>query len=86
MDFKSVLSDYTENEFLEIIKTLFDASYSSEEELDSIVHHVVAVSEHPMGTDVLFYPDEKYEDSPQGVLNAIKEWRIQNGRPGFKVG
>ncbi|MNF61960.1 Colicin-E9 immunity protein [compost metagenome] len=75
---------YTESEFLEIINRLFLGEYSSEEELDSLVHKIVDASEHPNGTDILFYPEQGVENSPVGVLNSIKEWRNANGKPGFK--
>ena len=75
---------YTESEFLEIINRLFLGEYYSEEELDSLVHKIVDASEHPNGTDILFYPEQGVENSPVGVLNSIKEWRNANGKPGFK--
>jgi hypothetical protein len=74
-------SDYTENEFLKLIKSLFDGGFNSEEERDSIVHEIINAAEHPDGTDILFYPKD---DSPEGILNCIKEWRAKNGKPGFK--
>lgn len=78
------LSEYTEREFLKLIKTLFDGGFSSEQELDALVHEIVNAAEHPDGTDILFYPSKDSEDSPEGILNAIKKWRAENGKPGFK--
>ncbi|KAB0486399.1 Colicin immunity protein / pyocin immunity protein [Pseudomonas reinekei] len=75
---------YTESEFLETIKRLFDGNYASEEELDTIVRNIVLASEHPDGTDILFYPKAGVENSPIGILNSIKEWRKTNGKPDFK--
>ncbi|MBS0057255.1 bacteriocin immunity protein [Yersinia sp. Marseille-Q3913] len=77
-------TEYTENEFLELIKTLFDGGFSSEEELDALVFAIVDAAEHPDGTDILFYPSNDSEDSPEGILNVIKKWRAENGKPGFK--
>ncbi|CNL51574.1 bacteriocin immunity protein [Yersinia alsatica] len=78
------LSEYTESEFLELIKSLFDGNFKSEEELDAVVHELVDAVDHPDGTDILFYPSDDREDSPEGVLNFIKKWRAENGKPGFK--
>lgn len=75
---------YTESEFLETIKRLFDGNYASEEELDTIVSNIVLASEHPDGTDILFYPTAGVENSPTGILNSIKAWRKTNDKPGFK--
>ncbi|WP_145553014.1 bacteriocin immunity protein [Yersinia bercovieri] len=77
-------TEYTENEFLELIKTLFDGGFRSEEARDVEVNAIVDAAEHPDGTDILFYPSNDSEDSPEGVLNAIKKWRAENGKPGFK--
>lgn len=32
----------------------------------------------------LFYPSKTREDTPEGVVKEIKEWRAANGKPGFK--
>ncbi|VVO07271.1 bacteriocin immunity protein [Pseudomonas fluorescens] len=77
-------NQYTESEFLELINRLFLADYSSEEELDALVHQIVDTSEHPNGTDILFYPEQGVDNSPAGILASIKEWREANGKPGFK--
>ncbi|CNI24933.1 bacteriocin immunity protein [Yersinia mollaretii] len=78
-------SEYTESEFLELIKTLFDGGFKSEEERDVVVNAIVDAAEHPDGTDILFYPSKESEDSPEGILNVIKKWRAENGKPGFKA-
>ncbi|RMS18304.1 Colicin/pyocin immunity protein [Pseudomonas savastanoi] len=43
------------------------------------------MTEHPAQTDVIFYPEEGQEDTPEGILKTIKEWRAKNGKPGFKT-
>ncbi|GLR08027.1 bacteriocin immunity protein [Mixta theicola] len=75
-------SDYTEKEFLELIISVYRGGFKSEGERDAIVYEIVNASEHPDRTDILFYPSG--EDSPEGVLKTIKEWRAKNGKPGFK--
>ncbi|WP_145511904.1 bacteriocin immunity protein, partial [Yersinia kristensenii] len=51
MELKKELTDYTENEFLELINLLFIGEFSSEEEHDELVNHIVKITEHPNGTD-----------------------------------
>ncbi|SMQ26567.1 Colicin immunity protein / pyocin immunity protein [Pseudomonas helmanticensis] len=85
MKLKNALTDYTEAEYLEIIQRLFKGKLPSEEQHDELVDHIVKTSEHPNGTGVLYYPEEGIEDSPEGVLGAIKAWRAANGKPGFKT-
>lgn len=84
MKFKSRFEEYTESEFIALINRLVEGDYSSEREHDAIVDNIVKISEHPSGSDILYYPAEGVEDSPAGVLKAIKEWRGANGKPGFK--
>ncbi|PJG62014.1 bacteriocin immunity protein [Yersinia kristensenii] len=84
MEIKKELTDYTKNEFLELINLLFIGEFSSEEEHDELVNHIVKITEHPNGTDILYYPEAGVEDSPEGVIKFIKKWRAENGKPGFK--
>lgn len=84
MKFKDKFEDYTESEYIALIDRLVQGNYSSEKEHDDIVDNIVSTSEHPNGTGILYYPEEGVEDSPAGVLKAIKDWRAANGKPGFK--
>jgi hypothetical protein len=84
MNLKDKFEEYTESEYVRLIDRLFQGGFSSEEEHDAIVDNIVCTSEHPNGTGVLYYPEEGVEDSPAGVLKAIKDWRAANGKPGFK--
>lgn len=38
------------------------------------------------GSDLIYYPRDDREDSPEGIVKEIKEWRAANGKPGFKQG
>lgn len=84
MKLKDKFEEHTESEYISLINRLFQGNYTSEEEHDDIVDNIVNTSEHPNGTDILYYPEEGVEDSPAGVLKAIKAWRVANGKPGFK--
>lgn len=89
MNFKETLADYTEAEFLALMYELFtDRPDLDGRELErltiKIVTHFEKITEHPDGSDVIYYPPEGADDSPQGVVNRVKEWRAANGKPGFK--
>lgn len=84
MRFKSKFEEHTESEFISLMNRLIEGDYSSEREHDAIVDNIVSISEHPSGSDILYYPADGVEDSPAGVLKAIKDWRAANGKPGFK--
>jgi len=84
MSFKTI-SDYTEKEFLEFVKGIYNDTYASEEEHIDAVMEFERLSEHPSGSDLLYYPEAGYQ-GPDAIVKVIKEWRAKNGKPGFKPG
>ncbi|AWM92034.1 bacteriocin immunity protein [Pseudomonas sp. 31-12] len=85
----SRIEDYTESEFLEFLRELFDGGEDlTADEFDQYmierIKHFETITEHPDRSDVIFYPKEGQEDSPEGILKAVKEWRALNNKPGFK--
>ena len=89
MIFKEELEDYTEAEFLEFLRGLYEERDDlSAEAFDNFiakgVQHFEWVTEHPDRSDVIFYPREGQEDSPEGILKEVKAWRATNNKPGFK--
>jgi hypothetical protein len=80
---RDTLQEYTEKEFLTLITEICD-DIGSEEYQDIILENFRVVSEHPSGSDLIYYPESGAEQSPEKILEAIKEWRSKNGKPGFK--
>ncbi len=83
MKLKNSISEYAEGEFLEFLNKIWSVDVS-ESERDALIRHFVMITEHPQGNGVLFYPPEGVENSPEGVLDFIKKWRSENGKPSFK--
>ncbi|EKH4494444.1 bacteriocin immunity protein [Escherichia coli] len=86
MELKHSISDYTEAEFLQLVTTICNADTSSEEELVKLVTHFEEMTEHPSGSDLIYYPKEGDDDSPSGIVSTVKQWRAANGKSGFKQG
>lgn len=89
MDLKPKIEDYTEAEFLTFVTLFFQNDLPLEGEAygvwkDQLLDHFVAIAEHPGRSDVIYYPADDEEDSPEGVVHRIKEWRAANNKPGFK--
>jgi hypothetical protein len=89
MIIKERLEDYTEKEFLEQLDMLFNpppymGPDQYEQHVDNFVHHFRRLTEHPEASDLIFYPAKGISDSPEGILQSVKEWRAENGKPGFK--
>ncbi|MHA6235709.1 bacteriocin immunity protein [Pseudomonas fluorescens group sp. PF-69] len=89
ISFKAKLEDYTEAEFLAFLGEFFHQASNLkgralEEYRDRLLSHFESVTEHPGRSDVIFYPREGQEDSPEGILKEVKAWRAANNKPGFK--
>jgi len=82
-DQKSI-SDYTESEFLELVRKICLADTETEEEGNKLVREFRRLAEHPAGSDLIFYPEDGQDDSPEGVVQQVKMWRKANGKPGFR--
>lgn len=80
----SELEEFTESEFLAFVKRVYTADFATEAENDEAINKFIKISEHPSQTDLLFYPAPTRPDSPEGIVQEIKEWRAANGRPLFK--
>lgn len=85
MELKTSISDYTETEFKKIIEAIINCE-GDEKTQDDNVEHFIRVTEHPGGSDLIYYPEGDNDGSTQAVLKEIKEWRAKNGKPGFKKG
>lgn len=84
MNNKKSISDYTEQEFLVLVSRIYNAEEESEEEDVNNLLEFERLCEHPDGSDLIYYPREGREDSPEGVVKEVREWRQANGKPGFK--
>lgn len=78
------LKDYTEEEFLLFVKKIYGSSYLTEEKQVEAVFEFERLTEHPDGSDLIYYPRDGREDSPEGIVKEVKEWRALNGKSGFK--
>lgn len=76
--------DYTESEFLDFVKKISNADFSTENQHDEAIWEFARVTEYPEGWNVIYHPKSGADNSPEGVVKTIKEWRAANGKPGFK--
>ena len=83
MDKKNI-TEYTEAEFLVLVKKICDADYDTENKHTEAVLLFKKLTEHPDGSDLIYYPKPGHDDSPEGIVKTVKEWRAANGKPGFK--
>ncbi|MEC4169496.1 bacteriocin immunity protein [Pseudomonas sp. MS-1(2024)] len=85
MSLKSSFSEYTEAEFLEFMETVFQENVAeADERLDMLLEHFEKITEHPEGTDLIYYAASDLDSTPEAITKKVKEWRAANGKPGFK--
>ncbi len=82
---KNSITNYTKDEFLDFIKDIHRKNRESvsDEVLFKMIDHFEEISEHPDGSDLIYY-SEGYDATPEGVVDAVKKWRIEQGLPCFK--
>lgn len=71
---------------LTFVRYVFDAENTTEEEDVELIFEFERLSEHPSGSDLIYYPNKNRPDPPEGIVQEVKEWRAQQGKTGFKVG
>ncbi|CAI9000031.1 Colicin-E7 immunity protein [Pseudomonas sp. IT-P44] len=81
---KNKIGEYTESEFVALLQSIISHD-GTEREIDTLVFHFEKISEHPLGSDLIFYPEDGADDSAEGITRTLKEWRATQGLPGFKV-
>ncbi|EFQ5903939.1 bacteriocin immunity protein [Salmonella enterica] len=87
MELKNSISDYTEAEFIELMKEIDKENIAeTDDKLDLLLNHFEQVTEHPDGTDLIYYAASDAESTPEAITKKIKEWRSANGKSGFKQG
>ncbi|MFJ7798590.1 bacteriocin immunity protein [Pseudomonas sp. NPDC096950] len=78
-------SEYTEAAFIQLMQKIQAANQSAPDEtLDPLLRQFCKITEHPDGTDLIYYPEEGADHSNEGITQTVKKWRIAQGLPGFK--
>ena len=82
---KKSISEYTEAEFVNLMQEILTANKSAPDEvLDPMLDEFERLTEHPAGSDLIYYPEDGADNSAEDITQTIKEWRAENGLPGFK--
>ncbi|PXX73740.1 Colicin immunity protein / pyocin immunity protein [Pseudomonas sp. LAMO17WK12:I10] len=80
---KNSLSQYSESEFLALIKENCSAS-GTEDYQDKLLENFIEVTGNPAASDWIYYSEDGEDDSPNGILQTVKVWRAAQGLRGFK--
>ncbi|PWB31733.1 bacteriocin immunity protein [Pseudomonas sp. SDI] len=85
-DRTNTFSNFTEAEFVCFVTEIFTANRSgvSDKVLGAMLDRFCALTEHPDGTDLIYWPASEELCTPEGITQTVKAWRRSNGLPGFK--
>jgi hypothetical protein len=82
---KKNITDFTEDEFIAFMhKLLAENKAATDDVLDILLEEFCEITGHPDGTDLIYYPEDGSNGSAEDVTRVVKEWRADQGLPGFK--
>ncbi|CAH1578474.1 Colicin-E7 immunity protein [Vibrio jasicida] len=80
---KDTLSAYTEADFIHFLDEIIE-SKGSDDDQDKLLEHFISITDHPAGSDLIYYPENSGEETPKGIVKIVKDWRARQGLPCFK--
>ncbi|MCG7367884.1 bacteriocin immunity protein [Pantoea sp. ACRSH] len=81
MKLKPKFEDYTEAEFTQLVSEICSAE-GGEAYQDELLENFIAVTEHPEGSDLIYYSDDD-DVTPEKVIATVRAWRKGEGLPDF---
>lgn len=83
------ISDFTEAKFSEFVNAIYHANpevFPNERVHTQAILEFERLAEHPLGSSLIFHPTRNgLKDGPEEVVRVIKQWRAEQGLPGFKA-
>ncbi|CAK9892123.1 MULTISPECIES: S-type pyocin domain-containing protein [Pseudomonas] len=86
MDLKSSLQDYTESEFLNLVKKIWAVDVSKEDH-DRLIEHFDTIVDHTGGADLILYTEDVITGNvtlPQSFIGFLRRLHRQQGTAAFK--
>lgn len=77
------IEEMTREEFLDLLKGIFDVKKNRDIH-DELIDQFEELSQHPDGSDLIFYPENPEDSTPERIVEIVEEWRARKGLPGFK--
>jgi len=79
MNLKPRFEDYTEAEFTQLVSEICSAE-GDETYQDELLDNFVEVTEHPEGSDLIYYNDDD-DLTPEKIVKSVRDWRKKQGLP-----
>ncbi|PSV20453.1 bacteriocin immunity protein [Photobacterium sp. GB-27] len=84
MELKDTINDYTEIEFIYLINEIIESKGTNDYQ-DELLEHFCQITEHPDGSDLIYYPENENDGNPERIVEIVKSWRNSQGLSLFKV-
>ncbi len=82
---KNSITDFSEVEFLQLVEEIFKENVSDTDDvLDELLEQFEDITQHPDGTDLIYYPETPEDGTPENIVRIVKEWRLAQGLACFK--
>lgn len=77
---------YTEKYFSGLLERIFAANRNGTPEvvLADMLDNFCELAEHPAGTDLIYWPEDETQCTPEGITATVKKWLTDHGPTGFK--
>lgn len=82
MDLRNSFEEYSEAEFTRLVSLIFNAE-GGERFQDELLENFIAVTEHPYGSDLIYYSDDD-NLTPEKVVTKVRKWRRMEGLPDLR--
>lgn len=82
MDLRNSFEEYSEAEFTRLVSLIFNAEGGKRFQ-DELLENFIVVTEHPDGSDLIYYSDDE-DLTPEKVVAAVRKWRKSVGLPDLK--
>jgi len=79
----TLISDYIKSDFISLVAEIIRGQ-GTEAHQDDLLELFIQLTEHPEGSDLIYYPQSTADATPEAISNKVQEWRKANGKPGFR--
>ncbi|KJG19443.1 bacteriocin immunity protein [Photobacterium phosphoreum] len=83
MELKDTINAYTEVEFINLINEIIESKGTNDYQ-DELLEHFCQIIDHPDGSDLIYYPENEMDGTPERIVEIVKNWRQSQGLPLFK--
>ncbi len=82
---KQAITEFSESEFTQFVEKIFKENVAETDDvLDELLEQFESLTEHPDGSDLIYYPDDPADATPERIVEIVKQWRTSQGLPCFK--